>query len=101
LVSIVDREFKFTFFGSQNHRLPFHAADHVEGGFGFPTQCHLQQVFFDPGFDGFAEFRSDFEEAIGRTEAFYALVRPPMVIIFDPETDPFPGRLEAFKLGTR
>src|SRR5262245_55203336 len=48
-VSIIDREFEFTFFGPKNDGLPFHAADHVEGSLGLTTQGHLQEVFLDAG----------------------------------------------------
>src|SRR6516225_2683038 len=36
LVSIVDRKFEFSFFGPEDDRLTFHAADHVEGRLGLP-----------------------------------------------------------------
>lgn len=98
-VSIVDREFEFSFFGPEDDRLTFHAADHVEGGFGLTAQGHLQQVFFDAGFDGLAQLRSNFEEAVRGTKAFNALMRSLVVVIFDPETDTFPSGVEAFKLG--
>lgn len=101
MVSIFDREFEFSFFGPQDDRLPFHAADHVEGRLGFPAQGHLQQVFLDPGFDGFAQLRGNFKIAVGRTKAFNALMRPLVIVILDPEADPFPGRIEALKLGSR
>jgi len=91
LVSIFDREFEFSFFGPENDRLTFHAADHIEGSFGLTTQCHLQQVFFDASLDGFAQLRSNFEEAIGRAKTFNALVRSLVIIIFDPQPDSFPG----------
>jgi hypothetical protein len=99
LVSIVDGEFEFAFFGPENHRLPFHAADHIEGGFGLAAQRHLQQVFLNAGLDGVAERRSNFEEAIRGTEPFNALMRPLVVVIFDPEFDAFPGGVEALELG--
>jgi hypothetical protein len=99
LVSIVDREFEFAFFGPENHRLPFHAADHVEGGFGLAAQCHLQQVFLNAGLDGLAELRSNFEEAIRWTKTFNALMRSLVIVIFDPEPDAFPGGFEALELG--
>ena len=99
LVSIVDREFEFSFFGPQDDRLPFHAADHVEGGFGFSAQGQLEQVFFDAGLDGFAQLGSNLEEAVRRAKTFNALMRPLVVVVSDPEADAFPRRVEAFKLG--
>ena len=89
LVSIVDREFEFAFFGPEDDGLTFHAADHVEGRLGLATQRQLQEVFFNPGFDGFAQLRGDFEEAVGGAKTFDALVRPLVIIVFDPEADAF------------
>jgi hypothetical protein len=90
LVSIVDAEFEFAFFGPQNNGLTFHAADHVEGGFGLAAQSHLQQVFLDARLDGFAQFGGDLKIPVRRTQPFDALVRAFVVIIFDPKADPFP-----------
>jgi hypothetical protein len=100
-VSIVDREFEFSFLGPEDHRLAFHAADHVEGGFGFTTQRHLQQVFLDARFDGFAQLGGDLKKAVRRAEAFNALVRPLVVVVAKPEADPFPGRFETLELSAR
>ena len=99
LVSIVDREFEFTFFGPENDGLTFHAADHVEGRLGFTAQRQFQQVFLDAGFHGFAQLGGDFEVAVGRTQTFDALVRPFVVVILNPEPDALARRLEAFELG--
>jgi hypothetical protein len=98
-VSIFDGEFEFSFFGPQYHRLPLHAADHIEGGFGFPAQRHLEQVFLDAGFDGRAQFGGDFEETIRRAQALDALVRSFVIIVFYPEPDAFAGGVEALELG--
>jgi hypothetical protein len=43
--------------------------------------------------------RGHFKEAVRRTKAFDALMRTLVVVVFDPEPDAFPGRLEAFELG--
>jgi hypothetical protein len=99
LVSIVDREFEFTFFGPEDDGLTFHAADHIEGCLGFAAQGHFQQVFFDAGFNGLAQLGCDFEEPIGRTQAFNALVRPLVVVILDPKFDPLSGGVKALELG--
>jgi hypothetical protein len=101
LFSIVDREFEFSFFGPEDDRLPFHAADHVEGSFGFSAQSHFQQVLFDPCFHGLAQLRGDLEVTVRRTKAFDALVRPLVIIVFDPKPDALTRRIEAFELGTR
>ena len=79
--------------------MPFHAADHVEGRFGFAAQGDLQEIFLDACGDGFAEFGSNFKEAIRWAKTFNALMRPLVIVIFDPQTNPFPSRIEAFKLG--
>src|SRR5262249_34187764 len=100
LVSIVDREFEFSFFGPENDRLTFHAADHVEGSLGLAAQRHLQEVFLDARLDGFAQLRGDFEEAVSRAQAFDALMRPLVIIVLDPVTDSFPGGLEAVELSS-
>jgi hypothetical protein len=99
LVSIVDREFEFTFFGPEDDGLPFHAADHVEGSFGFAAQSQFEQVFLDARFDGLAQLTGDFEVAVGWTKSLDALMRSLVIVIFDPEADAFPGRVEAFELG--
>lgn len=98
LASIVDSEFEFSFFGPQNDRLSFHAADHVEGSFGLSTQSHLQKIFVDAGLDGFAQLGGDLKIPVRWTQSFDALVRAFVIIIFDPKTDPFPRRLEAVEL---
>lgn len=83
-VSIVDREFEFSFFGPEDHRLPFHAADHVEGSSGLAAQSHLQKVFLNACLHGFAELGGNLEEAIRRTEAFDPLVRSLVVVVLHP-----------------
>jgi hypothetical protein len=98
LSSIFNREFKFAFLGPEDDRLPFHAADHVEGSFGLTAQSHLQQIFFDAGFDGFAQLGGDFKIAVRRTEAFDALMRPLVIVIADPEANALPSRIEALEL---
>jgi hypothetical protein len=100
LVSIVDGEFEFAFFGPENDGLPFHAADHVEGSFGLAAQRQFEQVFLDARFDGLAQLGGDFEVAIRGAEAFDTLMRTLVVVILDPVTDAFPGRLEAVELGS-
>ena len=98
LVSIVDGEFEFSFFGPEDDRLPFHAADHVEGSLGLAAQSYLQEVFLDAFLDGFAQLGGDFEVTIRRTETFNALVRAFVIIVSNPKPDAFTGRCEAFEL---
>jgi hypothetical protein len=99
LSSIFNREFKFAFLGPEDDGLAFHAADHIEGSFGFTAQGDLQEVVFDPGFDGLAQLGGDFKIAVRRAEAFDALMRPLVVVIFDPEANALARRLEALELG--
>jgi hypothetical protein len=95
---IADTEFEFALLGPQHDRLAVHATDHVEGGLRFAAQGQFQEVFLDAGLDGFAQRRLDLEEAVGRADAFDALVRSLVVVILDPEFDPFAGGIEAVEL---
>jgi len=99
LVSIVDREFEFAFFGPEDDGLPFHAADQVEGGLGLSAQRQLQQVVLEAGFEGVTQRGGNFKEAIRRAKTFDALMGPLVIVIFDPEPDPFAGGIETVKLG--
>ena len=98
LVSIVDREFEFSFFGPEDDGLSLHTADHIEGRFGLTAQRHLQQVFLDARFDGLAQLGGDLKKTVRRAKTFNALMRPLVVVVTDPEPDAFAGRLEALEL---
>jgi len=98
-VGIVDTEFEFALLGAEDDRLAIHAADHVEGLTGFAAQGQFQKVFLNARLDGLAQRRLDLEEAVGRAEPFDALMRPLVVVVADPEFDPFLRRLEAVELG--
>jgi hypothetical protein len=97
---VTDTEFEFALLGPEHDRLAVHATDPVEGSLGFAAQGQFQEVFLDAGFNGFAQRRLDLEEAVGRADAFDALVRPLVVVILDPEFDPFAGGVEAVELRT-
>jgi hypothetical protein len=79
--------------------LAVHPPHHVERRLGFAAQGQFQQVFLDARFNGLAQLGLDLEEAVGWTQPFDALVGPLVVVMFDPELDPFAGRLEALELG--
>jgi len=91
-------EFELSFLGAQDDRLAFHAPDHVEGSAGLAAQGHLQDVLFDARFHGFAQLGLYLKEAVCRAKTFDALMRPPVIVILDPELDAFAGRFEALEL---
>lgn len=66
---------------------------------GFAAQGQLQQVFLNACFDGFAQLGLDLEEAVRRAKPFNALIGPLVVVVFDPELDPFSSRFETVELG--
>jgi hypothetical protein len=94
-------EFEFAFLRAQDDRLAFHPPHHVEGRARFAAQRHLQEIIFDPGFEGLAQFSLDFEEAVGGAQPTDPLVRSLMVVIFDPGLDPLAGVLEGIELRPR
>jgi hypothetical protein len=98
VVVIADAEFEFALLGSKDHRLAFHPAHHVERRPGLSPQRHLKEVLLDAGLQGPAQLRLDLKVAIRRTECPDSLVGALVVVILDPQLNPFPGRFEAFKL---
>jgi hypothetical protein len=99
LLFIAHAEFEFALLGPEHDGLTVHAADHVEGRLGFAAQGQLQEVVLDARLNGFTQGRLDLKEAVGRTKAFNALMGAFVVVVFDPESDPVPGGLEALELG--
>jgi len=99
VVLITDTEFEFAFFGAEYDRLAVHPPDHVEGRLRFAAQGEFEEVFLNARFDGFAQFILDLEEAVGRAKAVNALMRPLVVVVFDPEFDPLAGGVETVELG--
>jgi hypothetical protein len=92
-------EFEFAFLGAEHDRLAFHASDHIERSAGLSAQGHLQDIVGNAGLNGFAQLALHFKEAIRRAESFNTLMRPLVIIVFDPATDAFPRRIEALELG--
>ena len=99
VLRIGEFEFEFALLGPQDHRLAFHAADHVEGSPRLATQGHLQNIFLDAGGDGLTQLGLDLKEAVRRTKSFDALMRPLVVVIFSPEFNALAGLLETVELG--
>jgi hypothetical protein len=48
--------------------------------------------------DDLAQLLGDSKEAIGRTQAVQGLMRPTVVVVLHPESNPLAGRLEAVEL---
>jgi len=101
ILRVGEFEFEFTFFGAQDDRLAFHAADHIEGSARLSAQRHLQQVFLDAGLDGLAQRGLDLEEAIGRAQSANALMRALVVVMLDPEANALARLLETSELSAR
>jgi hypothetical protein len=100
-VLALDAEFELALLRAKHDRLALHAPDHVEGRLGLAAQGHLQQVLLDARLDRLAQLALDLEVAVRGAEPPDALVRPPVVVVFDPESDPLPRRLEALELRAR
>jgi hypothetical protein len=91
-------EFEFAFLRAQDDRLAFHSPHHVEGRPRFPAQGHLQEIIFDPRFEGLAQVGLDFEETIRRAQPADALMRPFVIVIFDPDLNALARIFERVKL---
>ncbi len=97
---IADTEFEFALLGPEHDGLAVHPSHHVKRRLRFATQGQLQKIFLDAGFDGLAQFCLDLKEPVRRTQSLDPLVGAFVVVVFDPQFDAFPCRLEAVELGT-
>ena len=85
MIQIVgDREFEFALLGAEHDGLAVHATDHVEGRLGFAAQRQFEEVLLDARLEGLAQLGLNGKETVRRTEAVEALVRPLVVVVFDP-----------------
>ena len=82
----------------KHHRLAVHAAHQVKRLLGLASECQLQGVFLDAGFNGFAHFAGDLEKTVRGAKALDALMRPFMVIILGPQPHPLLSAFETLKL---
>jgi hypothetical protein len=96
---IANAEFEFALLSAEHDGLAVHPPHHVERRLRFAAQSQFQQVFLDAGLDRLTQLGLDLEEAIRRAKTFDALMRPPVVVILDPEFDPLTGGVEAVELG--
>jgi hypothetical protein len=99
VVLITDTEFEFALLGPEHDGLAVHAPDHVERRLRFAAPGQFEEVFLNAGLDGFAQRGWDLEEAVRRAQAFNALMGPLVVVMFNPDFDPFAGGFKGIKLG--
>jgi hypothetical protein len=100
LLLAIDAEFEFAFFCLEHDGLAVHAPDHVEGRFGTTAQRHFEGVFTYAILDGFAQLMLDFKEAVCWAHAADALMRALVIVVLNPQADPFASLLEVVELGT-
>ena len=80
--------------------LPTHAPDHVERLLRFAAQGQRFHVLRNAAFADGTHILLERKEAFRRAQSFDALMRPLVVVVFDPEFDSFPRRLKAVELGS-
>jgi hypothetical protein len=97
-IGTVDKHLDLAFFGSDHHRLATHAAHHVKWVHRPAPKRQLQSVFLHALFQRLFQIVGDLEKPVGRTQPADALVRPLVVVIFDPEGAPLHSLFEAVKL---
>nr|WP_231715648.1 hypothetical protein [Desulfosarcina widdelii] len=87
-----------TLFGTDDHRLAAHAADHVKRIHRSTPEGQLQHVLLEAALQGLFQVVGDLEKAIGRAKAADALVGALVVVIVDPKRSPFHRLREAVEL---
>jgi hypothetical protein len=85
-------------FRSYRHRLVAHPPHHVERLRRTAAQRQLLDISLDASFHRHAQFLLDRKEPVRRTQTLQPLVRPLVVVIFQPPADPFPRLLEIREL---
>jgi hypothetical protein len=96
-VFTINAQLELSLFGPQNDRLPLHPSHHVERCPGHSAQGHFQHVVGHPGRHRFAQFRRHLEVAVGGAHPADPLMGALMVVVSDPQPDPFPRCFKAIE----
>jgi hypothetical protein len=87
----LDQHFHLTLFGPDDDGLFAHPAHHIKRTLRFTSQGHLERVLLNAPLDDLPQLLGNRKEAIGGTQSLQRLVRPLVVVVFHPQTDPLPG----------
>jgi hypothetical protein len=85
-------------FRPDHHRLAAHAPDHVKRIHRPAPKRQLQRVLLDALLQGLSQIVGDLKKPVRRAQPADALVRPPVVVILDPQPGALNRLLEAVKL---
>jgi peptidoglycan/xylan/chitin deacetylase (PgdA/CDA1 family) len=99
VTGLVHQHPELTLFGTDDHRLAAHAADHVKRIQRPPPEGQLQHVLLNAALQGLLQVVGDLEEAVGRAKPPDALMRTLVVVILDPEDSALNCLFEAVELG--
>jgi hypothetical protein len=94
----VELHLHLAFLGADHHRLLAKPPNHVEGLLRLAAQRQLLDIVGDAALDHGTQFLRDGEEPICRAQSVQRLVRPLVVVVFDPQPDPLAGLLKAVEL---
>lgn len=97
----IDQQLHLPLFPPDHHRLLAELPDQVEGPLRLSTQGQLQDVLRHPLLQGPFHLVLHLKEALRRAEPAQRLVRPPVLVVLQPEGNALPGLLEARKLDPR
>ena len=75
-------------FGPDDHGLLAHPAHHVEGTLRFASQGQLERVLLKAPLHDLPQLLGDGKEAVGGTETLQRLMRPLVIVVLHPQTDP-------------
>jgi hypothetical protein len=95
----IDQHLDLALLRSDDDRLVSESPDHVEGGRWRAAHRLIQDVLLNCFFDDASQLLLDPKEPVGRAHAFQALMRPLVVVVFDPKRNALLRFFEVFELG--
>nr|WP_319525794.1 hypothetical protein [uncultured Desulfosarcina sp.] len=98
LAGLVHQHLDFALLRPDDHALAAHAAYHIKRIYRTASQRQFQYVFFDALCQRLFQIMGDLEESVGRTQTADALVRPFVIVVFDPKSGALHGLLKAVEL---
>ncbi|MEI7673135.1 MAG: hypothetical protein WCK00_13570 [Deltaproteobacteria bacterium] len=83
-IFIIDRKCQLPLVCTKDNIFGSHTAEHEERFLGRSTQCEFLDIFLNAFLNGFTQFMSHLEIAVGWTQPAYALVGTPEIVILHP-----------------